>query len=356
MKLICYLILAWLILFEFQSEQVREATISGIVTDLADGTPLFGANARISGTSDGAVTDSDGRFQFRTSLTGDQILEISYIGYKTKEIEISLAPRAALDHTIELEREAVEMDDIVITIDNREWQANFDDFRRAFIGTGTFARNTEIKNRHVIDFERQRDARLVATAREPVIVENRALGFIIEAEISDFEWQTVEDIGYYLFRNITFREMEPQNETDKLRWKANRESAYNGSFRHFLLSLYNNDLGRNRFRVVARDSDARARIHELERSMEVLQILMAYRIPVAELDRSVKVYYMNEPVDILIGPRGIRQQRASLTPLTSNRTFIVNSDGTLVDGRSVSLGGSWANTRISNMLPGWYTP
>lgn len=356
MKLTGSLFIFLLFLFGGTSAHGTEATITGTITDRADGTPLFGANARIIDTNEGAISDTNGRFSFRTSQTGEQVLEVSYIGYKSKQISISLAPRAALELTIELERDAVELEDIVITIDNREWQANFDDFSRAFIGTGTFARNTEIKNRHVIDFERQHGARLVATTREPVIIENRALGFIIEAELRDFEWQTVDDIGYYLFRNITFRAMEPQNETDKLRWQTNRESAYNGSFRHFLLSLYNNDLGRNRFRVVARDSESSARIREMDRSMEVLQILMAYRIPIAELDRSVKVFYMNEPVDVFIGPRGIRQQRASITPLTSNRTFIVNSDGTLVDGRSVSLGGAWANTRVSNMLPGWYTP
>ena len=60
-------------------------TVEGIVTD-ANGEPIIGASIVIKGTTNGTITDLDGKFSL-SNATGT--LVISYIGYKTQEIALN---------------------------------------------------------------------------------------------------------------------------------------------------------------------------------------------------------------------------------------------------------------------------
>lgn len=337
-----------------------QVTIEGSVYDELTGEPIQGTNVYIEGTTTGDNTGEDGQFSFTTELSGEQVLVVSFIGYHTIRETVMIEEGVELlTFNFELRIEEYALEDVVITADNREWQRNFDDFRREFLGATSFALNSKIVNKWAIDFLRKPNGELSASAREPVIVENLALGYWVEVELHDFNWKLQSESGYYLFREIRFEEMEPENREQRRRWEANRERAYQGSFRHFLVSLYNDELSRNRFAVVSHGGSSRTRINQLERSMQVIQILMAYRIPAAELDKTVKVYHLREPLDILHGIRGMgaeRRARATITPNSSNNTFVVHKNGYLIDGRSLTLGGTWMNTRISNMLPPDYRP
>ena len=61
-----------------------QTEIKGKITD-ASNMPIIGANVIIKGSTSGAVTDFDGNFSFNTSLTGEQTLIVSYIGFETFE-------------------------------------------------------------------------------------------------------------------------------------------------------------------------------------------------------------------------------------------------------------------------------
>lgn len=60
--------------------------VTGVVTSADDGLPLPGVNIIVQGTSNGAVTDFDGNFSISTS--SDAILEVSFLGFETKEIPV----------------------------------------------------------------------------------------------------------------------------------------------------------------------------------------------------------------------------------------------------------------------------
>ncbi|GJM27427.1 MAG: SusC/RagA family TonB-linked outer membrane protein [Cyclobacteriaceae bacterium] len=60
---------------------------TGKVTDNDDGSPLIGAAVVVKGGSQGVVTDAEGNFALETEM-GNTIL-ISYIGFKTAEIELN---------------------------------------------------------------------------------------------------------------------------------------------------------------------------------------------------------------------------------------------------------------------------
>ncbi|WP_165454401.1 SusC/RagA family TonB-linked outer membrane protein [Hyunsoonleella pacifica] len=61
--------------------------ISGTVTG-SDGFPIPGVNVLQKGTNNGAVTDFDGEYNI-TLRAGSKVLVFSYIGYKTKEVDVS---------------------------------------------------------------------------------------------------------------------------------------------------------------------------------------------------------------------------------------------------------------------------
>jgi len=59
-----------------------QTTISGVITENNE-TPIFGANVYLEGTYDGASTDIDGSFSFKTSETGEQTLIISFVSFES---------------------------------------------------------------------------------------------------------------------------------------------------------------------------------------------------------------------------------------------------------------------------------
>lgn len=59
--------------------------ISGIVKD-ERGEPVIGANVVVKGTTNGTVTDMDGKYTLEVPVGG--VLQISYIGYNTQEVKV----------------------------------------------------------------------------------------------------------------------------------------------------------------------------------------------------------------------------------------------------------------------------
>lgn len=60
-------------------------TVSGIVTDKADGEPMIGITIIVKGTNKGVITDVDGNFKLSLIPGQDSILSFTYIGYKPLE-------------------------------------------------------------------------------------------------------------------------------------------------------------------------------------------------------------------------------------------------------------------------------
>src|SRR6185369_1475693 len=65
-----------------------QSIITGIVRD--NRSPVIGASVALKDSYDGATSDSTGRFRFRTTEKGNQVLMVSAIGYKSAEIPLKL--------------------------------------------------------------------------------------------------------------------------------------------------------------------------------------------------------------------------------------------------------------------------
>ena len=65
-----------------QTAQQQKQSVSGVIKD-ATGEPVIGASVLEKGTTNGTITDFDGRFTLNV-IPGTTLI-ISYIGYKTQE-------------------------------------------------------------------------------------------------------------------------------------------------------------------------------------------------------------------------------------------------------------------------------
>ncbi|MGK6350355.1 TonB-dependent receptor [Parapedobacter sp. DT-150] len=86
------------------------ATLDGVVLDAATQDPLAGATLQLAGVTHITKTDSRGRFRFVTGQKLPLTIIVSYIGYQTKEVIATESPL-----TIELERNATGLDEVVVT-------------------------------------------------------------------------------------------------------------------------------------------------------------------------------------------------------------------------------------------------
>ena len=82
--------------------------ISGIVKD-ARGEPVIGANVIEKGTANGVITDLDGRFALET--VPEATLQISYIGYATRNIRVG----ASSVFTVVLHEDTEKLEEVVVT-------------------------------------------------------------------------------------------------------------------------------------------------------------------------------------------------------------------------------------------------
>ena len=87
--------------------QQSRKTVSGVVRD-EQGVPVIGANVLEKGTSNGTITDMDGRYTLQ--VAEGATLQISYIGYGTKEMKV--AGQSSID--VQLAEDSEALSEVVV--------------------------------------------------------------------------------------------------------------------------------------------------------------------------------------------------------------------------------------------------
>ena len=107
------ILLKLIIIAAFPIVLFGQIKISGTVKD-SKNEPLPSANVYLKGTYDGASTDANGKYSFTSAETGDGILVVSFVGYKTAEKKIKLkGPSLEMDFI--LEEESKQINGVVIS-------------------------------------------------------------------------------------------------------------------------------------------------------------------------------------------------------------------------------------------------
>ena len=94
----------------------QNGTIRGTVTDAANGEPLFGVNVILEGTSNGSVTDFDGKFEINTN-PGTYNIVVSFVTYSKitiQNVEVKSGEVTIIDN-ISMKEDIEQLGEVVVT-------------------------------------------------------------------------------------------------------------------------------------------------------------------------------------------------------------------------------------------------
>lgn len=182
------------------------------------------------------MSDDTGAYAIENIRPGVYQLVFSHIGYilQIKDIIIQRDQHLFVDVNLTL-RVHQGMEIHVEAQDNREWRFNLARFERIFIG-GTFrARKCKLINPEHLSFSKNEyTGDFLAESDVPLIIENMALGYKIEAVLHEFRWRGG---GGFFAYYPQFTDLSADYPEQAKQWQHAREDAYFGSLRHFLYEV-----------------------------------------------------------------------------------------------------------------------
>jgi len=221
--------------------------IKGKIINGETGAAIPNASVFITNTSKGTVSNSAGDFELDNVPEGSYDLVVSCISFETQAYTYR-ANQLPLRIQIQMKPKADELKEVVIEpYEKNGWETWGKFFTENFIGTSANAGSCTIKNYQALHFRNSKKKNLLTvTAEEPLIIENKALGYKIQYQLEGFSYDFDKNIllyfGYTLFSEL--------NKKAAKAWQLkNRQQAYNGSIAHFMRSLYNNRLLEEGFEV-----------------------------------------------------------------------------------------------------------
>lgn len=238
-SLIFFVAAAWLYVpvGEVYAQRAEPGIIEGRVIDAQTNKPLSGAHIFLSGTTMGTISNDAGRYSLRQVPPGAHRLTISILGFDRARHEMVIREGHTSVINVRMNPIVYEMNPIFVgNLDDR-WERYLDRFEKLFLGESTMADSVRILNPEVLRFEATWWGRFSAEAMAPIEVENRALGYHITYYLNEFRQNG--DVTRWDGEPL-FKEMTPSEPEEADRWERNREEAFYGSVRHFLLALINN--------------------------------------------------------------------------------------------------------------------
>ena len=94
--------------------QSQYCTIEGNLVN-EKGEAVSFANVAIENTQVGTQTDANGRFSFKTDLTGERVLVFRFLGYKAKKETIKLAKGETVSLDVRLEVDNINIEEVVVS-------------------------------------------------------------------------------------------------------------------------------------------------------------------------------------------------------------------------------------------------
>lgn len=222
--------------YELHAQLSPKQDISGFVIDATTDKPLEAANVFLANTMLGDASNKMGYFIIRGAPSGTFELVVSVIGYKVQKRQLRITgPTKPL--TIKLIPKPLQAPQIEVSAtDMKEWRKKFKKFKKLFLGATQNASECKILNPYVLDFTKLHGS-FKATADEPIVIENRALGYKLHYVLEEFE----DSSKFLKIKGIPkFEELAPKTPEEGNRWQTSRLRAYLGSLRHFLATICKN--------------------------------------------------------------------------------------------------------------------
>ena len=108
------LLLLFTLVFAAFGVYAQGGIVTGQILDKETGEPLIGANAIIRGTTIGSVADLDGNFTISEAPAGDQVLEVSYVGYEIINLPINVGSGTSNVGVVKLGISTVGLNEVLV--------------------------------------------------------------------------------------------------------------------------------------------------------------------------------------------------------------------------------------------------
>lgn len=352
----------------------NEFIIKGVVIDANTKETLPFANVFVANTTFGTSTDGSGNYEIKLPSSGSYDLVISFMGYET----FARSVRFIKPNIVVLDANMVTKSKRIagVTVTARKdalWQSNLDRFKEGFLGRSVAAKRSKIINEEVLNFEMDdKTGVFEAYAAEPLIIENKALGYRLTYLLEDYRVFMKE--GFSTFYGFSaFEEIEAKSKRKKNKYTKQRNNAYYGSLQHFFHEMYNDNVLNAGFEIYhAYDLDGVGRVINPEQ-LEVSKIMreeLDGQIKILEFKDFLYVYYKNEKEssNYLLHTQGslkIEKVNDKSTRGSQNSWIKMRDEATLIEFESNGYVrnpmdfysyGYWGYEKIGDMMPINFTP
>jgi hypothetical protein len=344
--------------------QTSYYVVKGKVIDKNSKSPLQAASVFAQNTTLGVASDANGNFTIKLP-DGGYSLVVTYTGYETEAIRITNTSSQNDSLVFELSPKEKALEEVSVVISNEVkdgWLKYGEFFTQNFIGQTKFAKQCVIKNPEVLHFYfNKKRNRLKVLSKEPLSVDNFALGYTLKFAIDSFTYEyntnTNLFIGYPLFE-----EMQGTPEQKDV-WAKNRDIAYKGSMLQFARSLYNRTLEKDGFEL-----QFIIKNNETEISMPPQNLYGAMNYTKDDSTNTVE-FRPNQPEVALIYKNANPEQSYLDTDPTIKKDFqlstllfapgesiVIERNGYYYDQTDITTNGYLGFKRMGDMLPYDYIP
>lgn len=365
-----------------EAQVVSTGTISGKVIDASTGNPVSLANVFITGTTFGASANEQGMFEIKNVPFGDHDLVASIVGYEPQSVHVRLTSPAKSGVLFGLKQKDIAMPGVeVVAEDPKEWKKNLERFKEIFLGYSSNVSKCTILNPEVLDFRTDLETKLFyATARKPLEIENKALGYRFQYHLREFE----AGKNSMKFGGFTkFDELKPEDDAEGKKWEEQRRRAYHGSLQHFLAAVVRGTVKEEGYSVqnisylwpatgIQQQLGEKAELENMlgkgdlpfERRFsfsKYLQIVYSKEMPEYGYRRFIaNVRNFNGAQNLGLLRRASFdeiQMDSQISVIEMNTPVVViNADGYLSDPFALTTYGYWSYERVADLLPLDYKP
>jgi hypothetical protein len=249
LKILTCMFLWILLIISSGYAQEYNTKIHGYIFDETTGEPIEDANVYIANSTWGSSTNRDGYYSFKQIIPGAHDLVVTIIGYEYRSKRFLLESNSEQKFDFQLKPVIYETETTIVEGEiPDEWLEDLEFFERYFLGETDFSDDCEIKNKEVLNFKELNNSIFEAKAIQPLIIENRSMGYSIECVLINFVYNY--DLNTYAWSiKPKFIDLEPEDEDQSAEWDENRYEAFEGSVYHFLRSFVAKSLPEDGFDI-----------------------------------------------------------------------------------------------------------
>jgi hypothetical protein len=338
--------------------------VSGIVINQENNQPMQGASVFAENTTIGTTTNAEGKFSLQLPAGGYDLI-VSFTGYGTERRRITSSDAENRNLSFSIKPKEKEMEAVAV-ISSAEvkngWEKYGGFFIENFIGKSENSAACNIKNPEKLHFFFYRKKnKLKITSEEPIMVENRALGYLIHYALDSFTYAYETQTAFYT-GNPLFEELVPSDDVQRQTWVNNREKAYRGSILHYMRSLFQKRIVEEGFQTQYilnyQGRDTALPFKNIYGSLNYQKDDSLQVVSINPAQRRLVILYLNEKPEqgFLADNPGERSDfEYSVLTLQPGEPIYVEQNGFYYDQADITMSEYWGWSKVADQLPYNYT-